>query len=246
MFPIIARSLITKSALYVPLVSCSYFVRRFATAINTIPTPLGTLTEKGKPFELFKQPRVEVPSFDIFRRMGNIFAQYWYRKYCEKNYTLQGLLNGAIQAAYVCSVYMAESNWERLKVLMSEECFEELRERLGSLSEEEVSKLKFSDDDVICSFLHLCCFCGRKLFGIFEPRNFTFIAHVVIYIRKDKSISLDESPKRILKNASPGSLQIINITLVRCVNPMGFWKIEKINYFDPTSNPKDPDVGLFR
>uniref|UniRef100_A0A0N5ALU7 SEC7 domain-containing protein n=1 Tax=Syphacia muris TaxID=451379 RepID=A0A0N5ALU7_9BILA len=197
-------------------------------------------------FQLFQQPRVEVPSFDIYRRVGNLFAQLFYRYVCEKEYTLDGLLNGAVQAAYLCGRYISEGSWKRLGAIMEEDSLEEVRERVETMTPEEISNIKFADDDVICSFLHLCCFGGHSFFGPLKPKNYSFITHVVIYVRKDPSISVDESPKKLIKNPAVGSLHVINITLSRSINPLGFWKIIKLNFFDPAGRPDIADVALIR
>lgn len=48
---------------------------------------------------------------------------------------------------------------------MIEDSVEDIRERVEALTDEEVSNLRFLEDDVIASFLHLSCFASRSLLG---------------------------------------------------------------------------------
>ncbi|VDD97824.1 unnamed protein product, partial [Enterobius vermicularis] len=161
-----------------------------------------------------RNTQVEVPSFNILRRAGNIIAQFIYRNSCEKNYTLDGLLNGA---AYIAGIYINEKNWERLRAIMIEDSVEDIRERVEALTDEEVSNLRFLEDDVIASFLHLSCFASRSLLG----GNYSNFHPELLITRKFYRLS-------------------------RCVFPVGIWRIHKINFFDPASKPNLIDVGLYR
>lgn len=65
-----------------------------------------------KPFILLEEDRSVIPVFDLNRRLGNVFAQFRYRHLVEKEFTVDGFLNGAIQVIAVGSIIVHfHKNW---------------------------------------------------------------------------------------------------------------------------------------
>lgn len=58
-----------------------------------------------KPFILLEEDRSIIPVFDLSRRLGNVFAQFRYRHLFEKEFTVEGFLNGAIQVISIDSSF---------------------------------------------------------------------------------------------------------------------------------------------
>ncbi|VDN30961.1 unnamed protein product [Gongylonema pulchrum] len=108
---------------------------RAATAVPP-PEPCTSKT-KSEPFILLEEQKYVVPTFDLQRRLGNVFAQFRYRKLFEKEFTVEGFLNGAIQAV------------------------SELQLRFDPFDEDYFKPLKFSINDVICSVIDSSYTCGK-------------------------------------------------------------------------------------
>ncbi|VDK19702.1 unnamed protein product [Anisakis simplex] len=69
-----------------------------------------------------------------------------------------------ILAAVLCGKYISDGNWDRLGAIMSLDEVDYLKERYDSLEESDKSKLRFSFDDVICTFLHSTFITGKRIF----------------------------------------------------------------------------------
>ncbi|VDM23641.1 unnamed protein product [Toxocara canis] len=185
-------------------------------------------------FALLPRRGVVIPSFDVQRRIGNFLSQFIYQRLFEKEYTLNGFLNGITEAALLCARHISDGNWDRLGAIMNSEAVDELRERYEWLSEDDKKRLRFSTNDVICAFIHSTFISGRRIFRISKPSNFAFYGIAVLYIRKDESINVDEAPHKLLQSSPPGSIMICNVTISRPLNPLGIWKVTKVNFFDYT------------
>uniref|UniRef100_A0A0M3IDW3 Tim44 domain-containing protein n=1 Tax=Ascaris lumbricoides TaxID=6252 RepID=A0A0M3IDW3_ASCLU len=216
------------------LSSCS---TKFARAVTLQPEPEHGCNSPKKEanrqmFTLLPRRGVVIPSFDLQRRLCNMLSQFIYQRFFEKEYTLEGFLNGITEAAILCGQHISNGNWDRLGAIMNSEAVDELRERYDSLSENDKSRLRFTVDDVICSFIHSTFISGRRIFRISKPSNFAFYAIAVLYIRRDTSVNMDEAPEKLLETSPPGSIMISNVTISRPLNPLGIWKVTKINFFD--------------
>ncbi|VIO95844.1 Uncharacterized protein BM_BM6956 [Brugia malayi] len=191
----------------------------------------------NKPFILLEDDKSIVPVFDLNRRLGNVFAQFRYRHFFEKEFTVKGFLNGAIQAAVLCAGYIRYGDWGNLRRIMIDETVSELQTRFDPFNMEDFERLQFSTNDVICSVIDSSYTCGKiqpKTSGLrsfFPLKHRAFYSQAIIYIKKS-NMNENESIERLLRISPPGSLLICNITLSRILNPLGMWKVTRINFFD--------------
>ncbi|VDN33201.1 unnamed protein product [Gongylonema pulchrum] len=124
---------------------------------------------------MLEEQKYVVPTFDLQRRLGNVFAQFRYRKLFEKEFTVEGFLNGAIQvlrnrvqgrsAVFAVSVdeesdctFVVQSLYKRI---MTEEAVSELQQRFDPFDEDYFKPLNFSINDVICSVIDSSYTCGK-------------------------------------------------------------------------------------
>uniref|UniRef100_A0A0R3RVX6 Uncharacterized protein n=1 Tax=Elaeophora elaphi TaxID=1147741 RepID=A0A0R3RVX6_9BILA len=190
-----------------------------------------------KSFILLEEDRYVVPVFDLNRRLGNVFAQFRYRKFFEKEFTVKGFLNGAIQAAVLCADYIRQGDWGNLRRIMIDEAVSELQMRFDPFNAEDFERLQFSINDVIYSVIDSSYTCGKTqpktsgLRSFFPLKHRAFYSQVIIYIKRG-NIDENQSIQRLLRISPPGSLLVCNITLSRILNPLGMWKVTRINFFD--------------
>ncbi|KAM3721900.1 Hemolymph clottable protein [Dirofilaria immitis] len=195
------------------------------------------LKNVNKPFILLEEDRSVIPIFELNRRLGNVFAQFRYRYFFEKEFTVKGFLNGAIQAALLCANYIRHGDWGNLRRIMIDEAVSELQTRFDPFNTEDFERLKFSLDDVIYSVIDSSYTCGKvqpKISGLrsfFPAKHRAFYSQVIIYIKKS-NIDESKSIERLLRISPPRSLLICNITLSRILSPLGMWKVTRINFFD--------------
>ncbi|EFO23557.2 hypothetical protein LOAG_04921 [Loa loa] len=190
-----------------------------------------------KSFILLEEDKSVVPVFDLNRRLGNIFAQFRYRHFFEKEFTVEGFLNGAIQATVLCADYIRHGDWGNLRRIMIDEAVSELQMRFDPFNMEDFEWLKFSVSDVIYSVIDSSYTCGKiqpKTSGLrsfFPLKHRAFYSQAIIYIKKS-NIDESKSIEHLLRISPPRSLLICNITLSRILNPLGMWKVTRINFFD--------------
>lgn len=75
----------------------------------------------NKPFILLEEHKSIVPVFDLNRRLGNVFAQFRYRRFVEKEFTVKRFLNGAIQVQQLIIYF--RKNWFENKIFFSKVVF---------------------------------------------------------------------------------------------------------------------------
>uniref|UniRef100_A0A0N4U5L8 Mannitol_dh_C domain-containing protein n=1 Tax=Dracunculus medinensis TaxID=318479 RepID=A0A0N4U5L8_DRAME len=84
--------------------------------------------------------------------------------FIEKQFTVEGFLNGAIQingfhgffafkAANICGTYISDGKWNSLKSVMTDDAIEKVRRNFNSFTDEERELMRFSLDDVVSSFI---------------------------------------------------------------------------------------------
>lgn len=197
-----------------------------------------TSENDSRPFILLEEDRYVVPAFDLQRRLGNVLAQYKYRKLHENEFTVAGFLNGAIQAAELCARFIRRGDWGSLRRIMIDEAVSELQTRFDPFSENDFERLKFSVNDVICSVINSSYTCGKMqpnvsgLRSYFPLKHRSFYTQAIIYIKKSDDIDMNKSIEHLLRHSQPRSLLICNITLSRILNPLGMWKVTRVNFFD--------------
>ncbi|KAL3997409.1 hypothetical protein ACH3XW_10785 [Acanthocheilonema viteae] len=234
MFRVIANPLTTTR--------CQAVFQKFSSVAhssvsNQKTSELNILRDGNKPFILLEEDRSVIPVFDFNRRLGNVFAQFRYRYLFEKEFTVKGFLNGAIQAAQLCADYIRQGDWGNLRRIMIDDAVSELQTRFDPFNVEDFERLKFSINDVIYSVINSSYTCGKiqpKTSGLrsfFPAKHRAFYSQAIIYIKKS-NIDESKSIERLLRILPPGSLLICNITLSRILNPLGMWKVTRINFFD--------------
>ncbi|VDK65286.1 unnamed protein product [Onchocerca ochengi] len=170
-----------------------------------------------KPFILLEEEKSVIPVFELNRRLGNVFAQFRYRYFFEKEFTVKGFLNGAIQAALLCADYIRHGDWGKLRRIMIDEAVSELQTRFDPFNVEDFERLQFSINDVIYSVIDSSYTCGKiqpKTSGLrsfFPVKHRAFYSQVIIYIKKS-NVDESKSIERLLKISPPRSLLICNIT----------------------------------
>ncbi|VDM95183.1 unnamed protein product [Thelazia callipaeda] len=196
----------------------------------------GPAENDSKPFVLLEEKKCIIPVFDLSRRLGNVLAQFRYRYFFEKQFSVESFLSGAVQASILCGDYIRRKDWSNLRRIMVEDCVSELQARLSS-SDQCLERLKFSLDDVICSVIDSSYTCGKLQPGVSGVRSFlplkhrAFYTQVIIYIKKS-NIDQNMNIEQLLRTSPRRSLLICNITLSRILNPLGMWKVTRINFFD--------------
>ncbi|CAG9530890.1 unnamed protein product [Cercopithifilaria johnstoni] len=221
---------------------CQAVFQRFSiiahsSVSNHQTSELSISKNSNKPFILLEENRSVIPVFDFNRRLGNVFAQFRYRYFFEKEFTVKGFLNGAIQAAVLCADYIRHGDWGNLRRILTDEAVSELQARLDPFNAEHFERLQFSIDDVIYSVINSSYTSGKiqpKTSGLrsfFPAKHRAFYSQAIIYIKKS-NIDESKSIERLLRISPPGSLLICNITLSRILNPLGMWKVTRINFFD--------------
>lgn len=196
-----------------------------ATEFNNVSPALPI----NRPFVL-ETPQVSVPSFELTRRIGNLFAQSFYTSCFEKNFTVESLVHGANKGIHSISHFLADERWDQMENLAAKDTVENLRYAKAGISEKLKSALRFDPDDIVLSFLHSSIISGRDVFKLSKSHNIGIYFTVVSIVRLS-----DKVPE----NASIGELNgkykddvlVCNATFSRVLNPLGVWKVTSANFF---------------
>ncbi|CAL2040879.1 unnamed protein product [Caenorhabditis brenneri] len=162
--------------------------RRFSCAptsselLNT-----GSITSTNRSY-LFDTPQVSVPTFEVSRRLGNIFVQSFYTLCYEKNFTVESLVNGANKGIHSLSHFLAEEKWDQMENLAVKEAVEHMKVARTGLSEKLKNALSFAPDDIILSFLHSSVISGKDVLKLSRSHNIAIYFTVVSLVRLSKNV----------------------------------------------------------
>ncbi|CAD6192809.1 unnamed protein product [Caenorhabditis auriculariae] len=179
---------------------------------------------------VFEDPKVIVPSFDLSRRVGNIFSQTLYGIAFERSFTVEGLVRGANQGLKNVSTLFLERKWDKMEQIMVKDLIEELKISRERISPELEKALDFKEENFLISFVHSTFIAGSKMFKLSSSKNISMYATIVSYVRLSPDVPEDASVSQ-LTGEYKGKVLICNVTYGRVLNPMGLWKITGINYF---------------
>ena len=149
-----------------------------------------------------------MPTFELTRRFGNVFAQSFYTFCYEKNFSVESLVNGANKGIHSLSHFLADEKWDQMENLVVKESVENMRFARSGLSEKLEAALRFSPDDIVLSFLHSSVLSGRdvlkcgfsidlkvksKLFTVSKSRNIGIYFTIVSLVRLSEKVPDDAS-----------------------------------------------------
>ncbi|CAI4231810.1 unnamed protein product [Auanema sp. JU1783] len=180
---------------------------------------------------IFGKPQATVPTFELIRLIGNTVYELLYRLSFEKQYSREGLLNGANQGAVLLAKSFVSQNWNSIGNLTTEDLLARMKTERERFTDDEAQKFTYTSDDIVHSFLHSTLITGKKVFKISEQGNIGIYFTVVSYIRKNssvpESIDLAEAVGKYKKD-----ITAVNITFARTLNPLGVWKAVAFNMFE--------------
>ncbi|CAI5447827.1 unnamed protein product [Caenorhabditis angaria] len=179
---------------------------------------------------VFEYPLVTVPSFDVTRKFGNIFAQTIYSTFFEKEFSVESLVHGANRGIHSLSHFIAEERWDQMENLVAKETVENLKFSRGNLDKRLENALKFKEDDIVLSFLHSSIISGRDVFKLSKNRNIGIYFTVVSYVRLSENVPEDAKISQ-LTGKYRNDVLVCNATFSRVLNPLGVWKITNANFF---------------
>ncbi|CAJ76951.1 Tim44-like domain-containing protein [Caenorhabditis elegans] len=217
------------------MLKCSHAIRRIsprnlctastsAEIANAVP-----LISNNRSY-VFDTPQVSVPTFELSRRVGNLFAQSFYTLCYEKSFTVESLVHGANKGIHSLSHFLADEKWDQMENLAVKDAVENMREARKGLSKQLENALRFSPDDILLSFLHSTVISGRDVLKLSSSRNIGIYFTVVSFVRLSEKVP---------ENASIGELSgkyksdvlVCNATFSRVLNPLGVWKVTNANFF---------------
>ncbi|KAF7639855.1 Phosphoinositide phospholipase C [Meloidogyne graminicola] len=151
-------------------------------------------------FYLFKSPTIIMPAFGILRRVVfNPSSRWLYKKRCEKTFTKEKFLNGAVMegAARLAALNLREHRLDKFQEISTKNLANYLRDRLSQIDDEVLQqKLNFTQNQIVGGFIYSSFFsmenfvraCKRLWSNVLTDKHdaLTYNGMFVFYI--DKSI----------------------------------------------------------
>uniref|UniRef100_A0A0K0F8S2 Tim44-like domain-containing protein n=1 Tax=Strongyloides venezuelensis TaxID=75913 RepID=A0A0K0F8S2_STRVS len=172
---------------------------------------------------LVNKPFVVAPSFELQRFVGNVFSQCLYQINVEKNFSKEGLINGANKAIISSAYCIKNQKWDAYSNVATKELVVNLTEEMNKKCNEERQMLEklldiaSFEENIRKTIIFSTLFTGDKIFTMKEKSKIDFHAAFVSYIKNSDD---------------PKNNYYCNIGVSRRVYPLGKWKITGVNFFD--------------
>uniref|UniRef100_A0A8R1EQF6 Tim44-like domain-containing protein n=1 Tax=Caenorhabditis japonica TaxID=281687 RepID=A0A8R1EQF6_CAEJA len=179
---------------------------------------------------IFDTPHVTVPTFEMSRRLGNLFSQSFYTLFYERNFSVESLVHGANKGIHSMAHFLADEKWDQMENLVAKETVDGMRVARAGISKRLEDGLRFSPDDILISFLHSSVISGRDVLKLSNSRNIGIYFTVVSFVRLSEKVPENASIAE-LNGKFKNDVLVCNATFSRVLNPLGVWKITSGNFF---------------
>ncbi|CAI2351434.1 unnamed protein product [Caenorhabditis sp. 36 PRJEB53466] len=179
---------------------------KMLSSAATGPNPVTAVHSQliNRPFVL-DFPQVSVPTFELSRRVGSIFAQSFYTLAYERIHSM--------------AHFFADENWDQMENLAVKDTVDEMRIARAGISEKLEKALRFSPNDIILSFLHSTVISGKDVLKLSKSRNIGIYFTVVSYVRLSERVPENASITQLNKKYK-GDVLVCNATFSRVLNPL--------------------------
>uniref|UniRef100_A0AAF5D5H4 Tim44-like domain-containing protein n=1 Tax=Strongyloides stercoralis TaxID=6248 RepID=A0AAF5D5H4_STRER len=182
---------------------------------KSVPKIIGTF--------LVYRPVVIAPPFEILRFTSNIGSQFLYKVKIEKNFSKQGLINGANKAIISSAYCIKNEKWDDYSNIACKDLILNLKNEINEKSEKEREMLE--------KLLETASF--EKNIKKTIVISSLFKSHDILNSEENSKVDFHTSFLSYINNPeNPKNEYYCNITISRRVSPLGKWKIGKVNFFD--------------
>ncbi|KAL8618003.1 hypothetical protein ACOMHN_040227 [Nucella lapillus] len=188
------------------------------------------------PVKLMDFPEKTVP--DIVKSFRNRFFSFLIKGYYDTTFTIDGFLEGAVQAVSSVSSYVSDGNFADLKGLVADEAVPEIQNNYADLTYQQRRWLKVKPSEVIGKFVYEI---GMMFDDDTDQRfvEITVVLHGCHNLEDNPPSSLSDLYGHMGEN--PDNFYVCNYRFIRefTKGVEDSWTINKLNHFLPFEPPTD-------